>query len=325
MKFVRLILVSLVCSSSFVASALTANTPSLNSRHVCLFKDYNTLRGPHFNALFDELLQEQQQKENCKRRIALCTSEYNSKNVIKDLLPAIQEDLLLIDETTTTKEGDSCRLFVLDEHNPLTLEQEIEKFQPSIFWVFDDDSFRIRYKMKISGLDDILGRMCGHDRRTNNNDDNDWCCLYVGENGGAISAGSSMATAHANNHNPKQSPEPQFFGLGLLGSRRSISFGLSLQELEAHPKVSKEDLLLLPLKEDQVFCWSQRGTSTTSFVFLPRQKGMLEQWESPNPVPPLVDDSLSIGGVSCRGEPSIDPSRMMQQVGDSEWINEVDS
>ena len=307
------------------------SSSGFNSRHVCLFHDYSILRGPHFNALFDELLQEQQKQQqqfDCKRRIALCSSKANGEKVAEKLLPAIQQDLL---EQTTGQDSDVCKHFILDNYNPISLEEEIEEYQPSILWVVDDDAFRIRYKMRTSGLDSIVARLCGPPRRNDDNGggsggENDSCCLYVGENGGAIASGASMATAHASGHDPKQAPEPQFAGLGLLGPQRSISFGIDLKELEQHPKVTQEDLMLLALQEEQVFCWSQHDTSTTSFIFLPTQKGMLEQWSSPPPVPPLIeDDEHSVGGVVCRGEPSIDPSRMMQQVGDSEWANEIDT
>jgi hypothetical protein len=286
-----------------------------NSRFVCLLNDYSTARGPYFNALFDQLLQEQCGIQ--KRRIALCTSESNADK-IRELMPQLEEDLLL------DNKHDCCNLFVLNDYNPLSLHDEMEQFDPSIFWVVDDNAFRIRYQLRTSGMDGILYQKCGGPAPSNDSSSSGSNCLYVGENAGAVCAGASLATAHAMNQDPKQAPEPQYFGLHLLGPSRSISFGLSNSELTAHPRTCNFDpSTIIALERDQVFVWSQPpDEDTTSFIFLPSKRGTIEQWESPPPIPALIEDG--IGGIQCDGEPSIDPSRIMQQVGDSEWINEVD-
>lgn len=321
LSFLRNVQISIsilrIIGSNALASqpATPAATPAhlRNSRFVCLLDDYLVVRGPYFSALFDQLLQEQ--CDIPQRRIALCTSaSYAAKT--RELLPQLQEDLLVLDE-----EEECCRLFVLDDYNPMSLQEEIEQFNPSIFWVVDDNAFRIRYQLRTSGMDGILNNKCGGPVLSRN-------CLYVGENAGAVIAGASLGTAHAMNYDPKQASEPQYFGVNLLGPNRSISYGLSKDELIAHPKTTDiAPSSLLALKREQIFVWSQPPKEdTTSFIFLPSQRGTIEQWESPPPIPPLVDfnsDSNIGGGVQCDGEPSIDPSRVMQQVGDSEWINEV--
>ena len=151
--------------------------------------------------------------------------------------------------------------------------------------------------------------------------------MYVGENAGSICAGASLVAGHVQNHDPKKAPEPQFRGLELLGNKRSISVGISESDLIAHPKVisTGDDHEFVALKQRQIFVWSQPPKEdVTSFIYLPLQRGGIERWDSSSPrLPPLVEETY-IGGVQCDGEPSIDPSRMLQQIGDSDWINEMD-
>mmetsp|Transcript_31168 Transcript_31168/g.47160 ORF Transcript_31168/g.47160 Transcript_31168/m.47160 type:complete len:324 (-) Transcript_31168:56-1027(-) len=305
---------------SFSVDALTKtitlprNFPR-NSRYVCLFDDYTTIRGPYFNALIDQTLKEQIGIES--RRIALCTSRVNAERLSSQVLPKIQQDLLL------DPKDDCCILIVLDDYNPQSLNEKIaNQVKPTIFWIVDDNAFQIRYKMRTSGLDKLVERMCGSDNIDGGG------VLYIGENSGALCAGASMATAHALNENPKQAPEPQFFGLGLLGPRRSLCFGIPQTTLMEHPKIKSEcskNHNFLALQDDQIFVWSQPPDQEVAcFVFLPCQRGGIEQLTSPAPLPPMVGGDYNIGGVQCDGEPAIDPSRMVQQVGDSEWINEAE-
>jgi hypothetical protein len=269
--------------------------------------DYLSVKGPYFNALLDQILEEQASIQ--ERRIALCTTQYNAERISTKVLPAIQNDLIL-------NPKDSCILFILEDYNPLSMAAEINNVQPTIFWVVDDNAFRLRYNMRTSGLDSLIEQMCGSDEEN---------CLYLGENAGAICAGASLNVAHALNHDPKQAPEPQFRGLELMGPQRSISFGISKEALLVHPKTSSECMNqeCLELDDDKIFVWSQPlDQDVTSFVFLPLQRGGIEQLTSPLPVLPLL---VEREGVECTGEPSIDPSRMMQEIGDSEWINEVES
>ena len=151
----------------------------------------------------------------------------------------------------------------------------------------------------------------------------------MGENAGALCAGSSLSGAKILQQDPKEAPEPQFFGLGLLGADRSVSFSLDLQSNDGEE--TKTDALEetyssgsnILLGQDDVYIWSQPSNdSATSFVFLPSQRGAIANLESPPNLPPLVVDMM--GGVQCTGEPAIDPSRVMEQVGDSEWINEAE-
>ena len=293
-----------------------------NSRFVCLLNDYSTIRSPYFKALFDQLLTEQ-----CAiydRRVAICTSDVNIDTISKTLVPKIQQDLLLDDKS------DMCKVFNLKNYNPISIQETMEDFQPTIFWVVDDNTFRIRYQMRTSGLDGILYRLCGKPASSSSFDGSNKNCLYIGENAGAICAGPSLEIGHIVKHDPKQAPEPQHFGLSLLGPKRSIAFGLSKEDVQTS-NADKIDISSVTILEtNQIFVWSQpHDDKTTSFVFSPSKRGMIENWDSPSPVPPLMengdDDTMrSKGGVQCDGEPSVDPSRMMQQVGDSEWVNEAE-
>ncbi|KAL3902678.1 MAG: hypothetical protein SGARI_005724 [Bacillariaceae sp.] len=62
----------------------------------------------------------------------------------------------------------------------------------------------------------------------------------------------------------------------------------------------------------------------TRFVMTPHSKGTIERYTTPDRLPPLVTSSVtSMEGVACTGEPSIDPSRAVQNpLGDSEWLEE---
>ncbi|KAL3942811.1 MAG: hypothetical protein SGBAC_003049 [Bacillariaceae sp.] len=306
------------------AESLSKNAPaaakqpviSKNSRFVCLIQDYDKVQGPYFHALLDQMMENECQFE--QRRLALCTTRKNANWCQKERVSQLQQDFLGLDSHQCCHQ-----LFVLDDYNPMTLEQEMDQFDPNIFWLFDDNAFRIRHFLRTSGLDGMLHRKCGSPSGNS--------CLYVGENAGALCAGSSLAGAHALRQDPKEAPEPQFFGLGLLGTARSVSFADSKGEGEdgtngTNGKESEADSTeRISLEQDHVYIWSQpKDESATSFVFLPSQRGAICHLDSPLSLPPLVEDIGSLGGVQCTGEPAIDPSRMMEQVGDSEWINEAE-
>ena len=69
-----------------------------------------------------------------------------------------------------------------------------------------------------------------------------------------------------------------------------------------------------------------------SFIF--HRDGALSSLASSPPLPSLTDEAYAHlshvpsahfeGGVACKGEPAVDPSRMLQR-GDSEWIEEHSS
>jgi len=260
-----------------------------------------------------------------------------------------------------------CYGLTLEDYNPLTLEKHFEELQPNMVWLWGDSPFSLRYYMRTSGLDRWISQHCGGSFGTSRRH-----CVFVGEGVGAICAGASLRVAHypafiSAGKNPHLKtgtgtgtgtaaaaaaaaaavpPEPQFFGLGLLGSDRTVAFvkdTVAVEDLEtlrfAHPDLEEPKLVLL--KRDQVYVWSQSTSpvdgsiSVASFVFLPLQFGMMEQMTSPEPLPQWADDNNGDGdgdgdgsykkeGVSCFGEPSIDPSRQMQRIGDSEWLEDFD-
>lgn len=296
-------------SNAAPSASSTSSSSASNSRFVCLIQDYDRVQGPYFHALLDQMLENECQFG--QRKLALCTTQkYDHR---EERMSQLEDDFDL----------DGCQLFLLDDYNPITLQEEVSNFDPTIFWLVDDNAFRIRYYLRTSGLDGILQLNCGGFSGKG--------CLYVGENAGALCAGASLTGAHKLQQDPKEAPEPQFFGLGLLGTKRSVTFIQSKTMDDGEESTmtgsGSESSSTISLDQDDVFIWSQPGTgSATSFVFLPCQRGAIANLEEPPNLPPLVeeDDLLMMGGVQCTGEPAIDPSRMMEQVGDSEWINEAE-
>jgi hypothetical protein len=267
---------------------------SLNCRHVCLFDKYEAIRGPHFGALFDQIVE---QTGVFEKRVAFFSINDNGKSTIE-----MEQDLGL----------DSCATLFLRDYNPLSMNEKIQELDPTIFWMPDGNSFALRYLMRTSGLDGVVETMCGSDSEKS--------VLYVGEGAGAACGGATMALGHVRGDDPKAAPEPQFRGLELLGPTRSISFGLG-KKIEQHTKVDGNDDITI-LQEDQVFVWSQKQGGTTTFVMNPKQRGTIENFQSPPPLPPIVE--LNIGGIKCMGEPAMDPSRRLQSIGDSEWFEDGD-
>jgi len=240
----------------------------------------------------------------------------------------------------------------LGDFNPLSLEEQMDQWRPNIVWVKGTNAFSLRYQLRISGLDRWIENHCAGvftTTTTSSNEDGSrgsssttrasrGCCVYIGEDAGTICAGSSLQVAkQLLQHDPKVSPEPQFFGLGLLGKDKTIAFSnLETQEVLQYIPSRKEDITergrtLTILRSEQVYVWSQSSNgqediSVSSFVYLPNQRGMMEQITSPQPLPPLGDHDGYGGtageGVACYGEPARDPSRQMQSstIGDSEWF-----
>jgi hypothetical protein len=220
------------------------------------------------------------------------------------------------------------RIYQLDlsDYNPVSLDVQMDQWRPNILWVTGGtttNAFSLRYKLRTSGLDRWIERnCCGVSAST---------CVYIGEGSGAICAGASLQVARSIlQQDPKAAPEPQFFGMGLLGPEKTIAFSTMEMEEQRQVRSSHVDLdegKLTLLRPDQVYVWSQSSdgheTSVSSFIYLPNQRGMMEQMISPEPFPPIMDDDEAEGGVACFGEPAVDPSRQMQSstIGDSEWID----
>jgi hypothetical protein len=271
---------------------------ALNNRHVCFLDSFSSVRGPHFAALFDQVAEQTGLPD---KRVALCTLRRDVESAT-NVQPLLEEDLGL----------DSCDLIVLDDYNPLSLEQKMKQINPSILWVTDGNAFEMRYRMRTSGLDHYIERSCGPLEGS-------LARLYVGEGAGAICGGSTMSIAHLRDDDPKAAPEPQFRGIELLGSSQSVSFGIEQISLQTHSKTKDMIDTITSLRTDQVFVWSQQLDQVTNFVMSASRKGTLEKWQSPPPVPSLVE--VGSGGVQCDGEPAVDPSRTVQQIGDSDWLD----
>jgi hypothetical protein len=85
--------------------------------------------------------------------------------------------------------------------------------------------------------------------------------------------------------------------------------------------------------DGQVYVWSQdvaindedddNRMIATRFIMTPCRRGMIENFTNPRPLPLVIDEADLDEGVPCVGEPAVDPSRAIQRVGDSEWIDEL--
>lgn len=283
-----------------------------NNRHVCLFHNYEAIRGPHFYALFDQLCG--QTGFSSKRLIYVHAGEKTDQNDSEEILQkkrTIQEELNIeiVYDISLTK----C-------DNPSTLRKIIVDMEPSIIWVGDHhNAFELRHLLRITALDKILGELCGPDSGN--------ACLFVGEGAASLCAGSSMAVANLHGDDPNAAAELQFRGLELLGTSRCIAFGEDKRE----HKGLRDQLTTLPfydgnyhsaffLNKKQVYIYSQKSAGdTTSLIMNPYQKGAIEQYESSSlpPVPPLYYFANDLQGTSsvaraCTGEPSEDPSRTIR-------------
>jgi hypothetical protein len=289
-RFLLLFLVPLLTFLRCEVAALVCR------RHVCLFDQYSAVRGPYFNALFDELFEETGLEE---KRLAYCCIEAPPEAT----LATIKEDLDLAE----------LKVILMDEYDPISLDAELQRANPTIIWMADGNSFGIRYKLRTSGLDRFVSKTCGPSSGS-------LAKMYIGEGAGAYCASETMSVAHVRGDDPKGAPEPQFNGMGLLGPDRSIFFGESSAVVATHPKTAGIVGSISALTPDEIFALSQSPNDIQCFVMNPSRRGMIGNWCSPPPIPPLVE--LDAEGVQCDGEPSIDPSRSMQRNGDSEWMED---
>lgn len=287
---------------------------SIAPRHVCLLSTYETVRGPYFTALLDQLAEQAGHVEDLKMVICYEDSQENTTYHAQQ----VHQDFSFLS---------SCTTLLLQDHNPISLWEQLDQIDPNVIWVRGSNPFGLRYRLRTSGLDHWIYHHCG------NTIANGKGCVYVGEGAGALVAGASLRVArHAlTGEIPSRNaaPEPQFFGLGLLGPDKTVTFTtLSVKE-QADLQSSQTEFdssRLQLLSMDQVYVWSQSstsdGTSASSFVFLPTRRGMMEQMLSPEPLLALIDDDTNPPeGVPCFGEPSIDPSKLLQHTADSEWID----
>lgn len=294
--------------------ALQVNSLSVSPRHVCLLNSYDSVRGPYFTALLDQLAEQAGHVDNLKLLVCYDNETYDSKH-----LQQIQNDIPFL----------TCDYLLLADYNPLSLYERLAHSPPNIIWLYGSNAFTLRYHLRTSGCDRWIHNHCAGSVGSQG-------CVYVGERAGALVAGTSLRVARYpvvgdSPDDPKGVPEPQFFGLGLLGLDRTVAFTTMSKEEQATLRSSHYDFhlsRLALLETDQVYVWSQsssnESTSVTNFVFLATRRGTMEQIMSPEPLLPLVQEE-SEGGVECFGEPSIDPSRKIQSIGDSEWLEyEVD-
>jgi peptidase E len=304
----------------FIGSSVLSLVESFQcwgGRYVCLFESYHNVQGPYFSALFDQLVEQTLMQQ---RNLAYCTTR-------RDMLPDM---LMHLDGLKVALSLDHTQL--LDDYNPVSLQSLFVNdgnnlHVPSIIWVQGQNAFWSRHLLRTSGLDRVLQHRCG----SNIDSDN---CVFVGEGAGSRCAGTTMAVAHAHGDDPKVATELQSQGLHLLGHNRWVSFGVDRPNLETHRETRQVVPNIEICDENQVFVWSQSSQNhqkqdrnkelATTFIMTPCRKGMIERYNTPDPLPPLVISELpSLEGVACNGEPSIDPSRVVQNLlCDSEWLDE---
>ena len=318
-----------------LSSATDISPPSIyGNRHVCLMDDYECVRGPHFNALLDELFQ---QTGFSRKRVAYITTSAPEEDDLETKLNQLQSDLDLeacqvIQLAPTTSSTTIPSRNICD---PKQLREAIESLNPSILWLGPhENSYVLRHALRIHNVDSIVNELCGPPpARTSNNK----ACMVVGEGAGALCAGANMAVAALRNDNPRECPELQWRGLQVLGPRRSVSFVKPLPGFDDEKPFeiiqealdeARTTLARAPLYDPdrdrtkflnakQVYIYSQVShdttVETTSLVMNPYQKGAIEQLQTSKlkPLPPL--SAVAIGGSSvareCTGEPSEDPSR----------------
>lgn len=297
-------------------------------RHICLFDSYEAVKGPYFFALLDQLMGETQHET---KNLAYFTSRSDlpanegarvARGDRGDVLETLRASLDL----------DTATLFLLDDWNPPTLDEELSCSKPTIVWVQGKNAFHTRHLLRTSGLDRWLQEHCApsHDQGSSSN--NKGCAIpFIGEGAGALCSGSTMAIAHVRGDDPKMSPELQMYGLDLLGDDDDdslVSFGVEEKILQGHPRTSDFVSNIQICRNDQIFVWSQSPNQETAtrFVMTPKQRGTIEGYTTPDPWSDRQRRSrlgqADGGGVACHGEPAIDPSRSIQHIGDSEWMEE---
>jgi peptidase E len=264
----------------------------LSSRHVVLFDRYETVRGPHLASIVHQLVE-----RSClgkRPRISWCSNfQKETRNDQEAAISTIKDDLAC----------EALEIFDLSGYRPSRLHDELSELNPNIVWVSDMGSvLQLVYSMRTSGLDKWIDRNCGGFGKES--------VLYVGEANGAIAAGSDIrSVAEARGDSPAR--ELQFRGLELLGPKNSFYFGKSLNLID-NKKVKQID-------PEKVFVWSQLlEDDSICFQMCPTEFGAIEGIKYPKLLPPLIDQE----GVSCIGEPSIDPSRTLQATDDSGWMED---
>jgi peptidase E len=302
--------------------ALSTNV-DYGGRHLCLFDDIANVQGPYFSALFDQLYGETQLQ---RKNLAFCTTRLDLEKLV--------EPSVFLDDLKSSLDLDDIKIVILDDLNPLTTERIFQKpnsnEEPTIIWVQGQNAFFTRHLLRTSGVDRMVQERCAPNASSP-------ATIFVGEGAGALCAGSTMAVAYVKD-DPSLSPELQVQGLGLLGEGKSgqfVSFGVERDALEKHAKTHAMVEQIHICRSDQVFVWSQSSTSSipsgdaekllaTRFIMTPHRRGMIEKYTTPDMLPPVITNSHSTGsdGVPCPGEPSVDPSRAVQQIGDSEWLEE---
>lgn len=372
------------CPPFLVKALVTSTSLTHPPRHVALLNSYEKTRGPYLYALLDQLVGQAQNSNDdggdLVLRVAICYGvgagnrerrAAQAKQRQQDLQNDFAPSLLLCgdddgNDDHTTFQHENPLVICIDDYNPVDLKRELDSFRPNLVWVLSgypnkedhdqQNALQLRYSMRTSGLDRWIQANCGPTASATS------CCVYVGEGRAAtLVASASLDVAKVLLEGDSSSeattvhpPEPQFFGLDLIGPNRAIVFGGAADATELNGAGTTTDSMLSDmtdqlsrnsktqdllskghiriLKDDKVWVWSQVATNVQSFVYCPARRGIIEDWltgpQELTPLEALVEEdygSLPLGlkkeGVSCYGEPSVDPSRQVQGGGDSEWLD----
>ena len=302
------------------------------SRYLCLLKDYETVEGPYFSALFDQLFE--QTKHITKSVVFLTTQKdlddlcsRNGDNALNSRFSNLTQSLDLDKDPT---------LFVLDDWNPMLLESHFPSLKfnnsdptnenPTVIWLYgNSNAFHTRHLLRTSGFDRWIQENCASSSVLQSDFDNS---IFVGEGTGTLCTGATMDSAKASGNDPKGAPELQFYGLQLLGENKSKGVVFVSEEEKADESSSRQYSGLEVCRDDDVWIWAQESSQigeeqlAINFVMAPNRRGTIEKYDTLEPLAPLIFQSPEGSeGVACYGEPSIDPSRSAQAetIGDSEW------
>jgi peptidase E len=203
-----------------------------NDRHVMFLSRFSGVSGPHFRALFHELVGQSlaghDQSDaapplvNGPRVAYIPTAAYAGTSHDPQLRSAARAEADADAERLTRELGlEHCGVLELDafDADPLGLKRAVQRLDPHALWVGGGNTFYLRHFMRASGFDSVAQELCGPGPGRP-------ARIYVGASAGAICGGASVATAHFKGwddpalapENPLRSPR----GLALAGPDLSV-------------------------------------------------------------------------------------------------------
>jgi hypothetical protein len=169
---------------------------SVGERYICLFDNYNKVKGSYFNALFDQMFDQTRFEY---KHVAFLITNADIQNIIKERNDHDnngnvddndddddEEADVDHDETTTTTTMSTAskimdpilndlkvtldlneipELFIMDDWNPLKIQERfsssVSSQQPSIIWVYGNyNALNTRHLLRTSGFDKYIQKQC---------------------------------------------------------------------------------------------------------------------------------------------------------------------